>query len=76
MGIWDYKFFKILLLIYLFSLKQNVIRQKISFNTIPVNVDNGNFVLQQLSDKKEHLEVHLVFANQIMALGLWALSKS
>ena len=76
MGICDYKFFKILLLIYLFSLKQNVIRQKISFNTIPVNVDNGNFVLQQLSDKKEHLEVHLVFANQIMALGLWALSKS
>ena len=76
MGICDYKFFKILSLICLFSLKQNVIRQKISFNTIPVNVDNGNFVLQQLSDKKEHLEVHLVFANPIMALGLWALSKS
>ena len=76
MGICDYKFFEILSLICLFSLKQNVIRQKISFNTIPVNVDNGNFVLQQLSDKKEHLEVHLVFANPIMALSLWALSKS
>lgn len=37
---------------------------------------NGNFILQQLSDKKEHLEVHLVFANPVMALGLWALSKS
>lgn len=39
-------------------------------------MNNGNFVLQQLSDKKEHLDVHLVFANPIMALGLWAPSKS
>lgn len=39
-------------------------------------MNNRNFILQQLSDKKEHLEVHLVFANPIMALGLWAPSKS